>query len=1082
MVWMEAMEEKERQHLLAYERWDHQVLAEMVMVHYVTFVLKPLMDELRVDERDHRYSVQYEEEQQRYSLTHESPVSLAIAEERKAMKMRELQLLRIAGEQRKALAAGKKKTYATRGGSGGAAAATGTAGGAGWLPPVEHVPPGMADQLEARQLLRQYIDQRHGAQITAVASQQTLRPDRAVTTPSLPLVSPLPAPRRNVVGIANYISLLDLYMRERDQWIHAEQASRRDIGQLFFEEQQVVLEWQRKRMHLERLLYWRQQREVAMQAEVAHATAVPRKSDPDPKLLLLLEMLEEGEESDRDTLVGEEQAALLDLRRTWMEMSLLRRRTALTAEANATMKHEVWLCEDGERRQLLFQAEQDVRRLKEKEFLVQLQAACAANTHDLRELFSVSTDEAKYNATLVLQRAFRRSLSHELGWRATHRDLGRGFRLVRDERCIEAGRKSLGRFKAKLQAEEAALMAEEKAVFIQRQQAIAAMETKHRLSFLSSEQLDRTVMVRQHQRVVGMLFAPRFIALAEAAVTKAMEVEVAEEMERETIVAVRHHLTSIITAKRTCRHEERSGRRAVVLSEREAWSELLASIKDRCEEIRIAAEEEDQRRRAAVEAFAASSLQRVVEFSKYLVERHQGVILDIQVELLACAESDDTTREDILSEEEAALRVLWESWALEAALIERQVELSAHCTALQLAHQQATVIDELERRSAILQEEHAALDALLPQLSKLLEGPLRCAIERRCAVNAIGTWYTAVKAGHIGRAATNAYLRETLGQVREERAYEAKRLSHRLHVHQVRAELERTLTEMRRERVAVFSDGVAILVSREEPRERAGIEGMQEMIFGVLLRNAEADRDLVNRALLDREAVLWQEESYGRADIQREWMQFCRGQLTVAGRHLDPHYFARLLQRWWRGCLPRLQYWRMVVGQQKRFMALESMERAGVEAAALTESALVFAKPLMETQLLHCYHSMILPNLLYQWCRDLFHDLMREEAEERGNLLWEARYDLCDNYLMTREAVERKQLHLECFHFLHQETRLVSAEAEERVLLVHERTNFLLRLLLREERVCRRSVEVEEDGETDNFLQMPKSSLEAPET
>jgi hypothetical protein len=1115
VAYLSELEGASRQHLMAYEKWDQQVVSEMMAVRYVTFVLKPCMDALRIEETEEREKIYQHEDRVSFYLFHESPLAVAIEEEMKAMKARELQLHRILG----VTPASQQQQQQRRSQPSGGADETSSVIAEGELDPSRSSyaafrapnPPtpipstaantrkdsrggssGGVPAPEARRILQQYVRQRHGPAIEAAvaateasplspyAMPKTWSPASNATYPgtsgrdpirrsSALVLPPAPSahgPRRNAVGIADYVALLDECMTLRDHIVRAEQQSRDDLNRSCYEEQQVVLEWQRRRMHLERLMYWRHQREEAVQDELSALTEVNVGAQLNPKVLLLLELLEGEEEDARSVICTDEQHWWEN--EVWLTSTALRHqreRMQLEREYWATLEQEVQLPEAETTQHFVVDDEEGIRRCIEGGALHSLRQELDQGMKQLHVLWKVSTCPERCAALTVLQSAFRRSLRGKLGWRVTNSAIGREINDARNTRKISAGKRTLQSFKDALRAEEAELQQQQLAQEIREQHVLFAGEAADRVAISSEQDLIRQGLRRAAVLHVAEALLPVFWRLSAAEEEARMELEVEEEVDGEALRRSHALLTDIITYKARTRYDETTARKALVAEERAVWRGLRSAEGDACEELRLDAEARAAMLLADRSSFATAALQASRDYRDNAFLAYVRQMAGVELELLDHRSSDSAERWSICAEESTAATRLFSEMTVQACEVYAQTMLRQRQAEMDRVHRQALSASETEKRADILLSEAIEWEALKPLLMETLSGPVRELIIRRGAVNAISTWYRALRDGDIGRAVSRQHLHDDLVRHREERHLKEQQVAQRLHAQQVRGQLDELMREVQQEEVAALQQRIDILVHREEPRGRDEVESMQEIVFGIVVRNAEANTAVVRSQLVNTEALLWQQESYERKLLVKAARRAFKELMERERRQLSEDYFATRIQRTWRAYAARKKHAAMVAEQHARLTAVEQQARASIVLEELEEASLDLYKTCEAAFLFYTHIQESLSQAYEQLCLTILASTSAQEWQARAALLWEMRYDLCDACLCSEEERARHVLASEFDKpFLLQE-QLLQTEGQKRRMLEEERTQFLLRILSRGEQTQRSLVAAEELAE-----------------
>ncbi|KPA80307.1 hypothetical protein ABB37_04591 [Leptomonas pyrrhocoris] len=1104
VAYLSDLESASRRHVMAYERWDQQVISEMMAVRYVTFVLKPSMDALRIEETEQREKIYQHEDLLSFYLFYESPFVTAIAEGIKAIKAREMQLERILGvraasQQRlsqPSVSVNESSSATAEGGELSGARSSSTSFRApkppATMPSGNTAAGGGGDggvpSPDARRILQQYVRHRYGDSIDAAAAAtaaaplsspampktwspsanatypsaanaETIRRPSALVLPSQPSAH---APRRNAVGIADYVALLDECMSLRGHIVLAEKKSRADINRAFYEEQQVVLEWQRRRMHLERLTYWRQQREDAVQDELAALTEVNVGAPLDPKAVLLLELLEGEEEDARAALCAEERRCSED--EVWATGQALRHRHErhqVERECAAAFDGGVRAGEAAAAQQILLLEEASLRGIKERGARQTMEQELSHGMAQLQALWEVSVSPAHYASLGVLQSAFRRSLRGRLGWRAANRALGREINHARNAKKISAGQRTLQSFKDTLEAEEAQLLREQEAQQVQEQHVLLAGEAADRVAICSEQDLIRQGIRRANALHVAQIYLPVFQRLVAAEEVARMQLEVEGECDEEALRRAHVTLTDVVTRKARARNDEVAARKALVADERAVWRELRSAEADAREDLRLCAEADEAVRQADRDSFVEAALQASRDYRGGAFAAYVRQITEAELEVLGYISTDSAERWAICAEEAKAATLLVSEMSAQACEIFAQDLLHTRQEDFDREHRQALCVGETERRADIVLTQAIDWEALKPALLETLSGPLRDLIDRRAAVNAISTWFSAVRNGDIGRAVSRRQLHDDLTRYREERNLRTQQISQRLHTQQVRDQLDALMREIRQEETEVVQQHLDILVHREEPRGRDDIESMQEIVFGIVVRNAEAHTAEVRRQLVNTEALLWQQESYERKLLIKASRRVFKELMEREQRQLSEDYFASRIQRTWAAYAARKKHAQVMADQRAQVCALEQQARVAVQLEELEEATLDVYKPCDATVFFHTYVQQSLTHVYEKLCLAILASTSARERQERASLLWEMRYDMCDFCLCSEEERARRAVAADFHKPFRLQEELLQTEARERRLLVEERTSFLLRVFARTEQAHRQEVAAE---------------------
>lgn len=1215
---LHQMEILERKRVENTETWDRQLVKEMMVVHYVTSVLKQQMEEIKIKERAVRGVIRYEEEKDFYYLYNESPIAQTISKEWKALREKEIKLARIKEReelykaQKSQQSRGESAATNTTGGSGTTRTGTtgvkagGTWGGegeallartksvllsslqptlpsakdanknfpqrrpgvsaqqpsaatkAGGLgraagvvgrrrfpgffgdsganastlpsresglpargehptgmdfasheeglgsstssfsqqqqqPTVIKVDPGklLSDEVhDARAILEKYCQQKQQVVVeggrhkgnafilpsvpahvsktnSSLGKAQPIcsgpSEGRRVSSLVLPSINTVTVSRRAVVGVADYISLLDDDDQYRALIEISEKEERRDIQRLMTEDWKTVRDWQRKCMHLQRLVYWREQREEGLREEVVRLTQTV--GPPlDPALMREMEHITHEETMKRMDLHHQEQQ---DRQERMLEL-----RHQLEIDQQGFFYEHVTL--DKSRLvewyysgclTITMAEEHHARLLREKEERVAFESGLVQQSHILRLLHEVESRPNGVAAVETIQRAYYRYRRGLLGYRRSHKLLGREIQSKRTQKKLAEGLQVFAKYRSQLHSEINAVHKHEREEFSSKAQKLWSTEFSDRFALISYEAKDWTSIQRSFLRILrDDIIGGAIRREIQQEYDERMELSVKAELFMESIYNFSKCCRHLIHKKETLVFEERRERKGFVMEEARQRELLRGDEGREQEEIRLEEVAQLAREAAARAAIAETILSDRKKYAVSMLCEHEGFLNKLQQKAVTKLTFEGHFYNHLLYVETLpALWKAWREWAEQGHHVAQQVTWNAFRQLHKGSKKVFTEEMEIIMRRELGNEEAATRNALLQKHLAVKQGWKALEDEEERAAQLLCHVWRQYRNKNFGRTATRKFLHDAFQEKRDRHYISTSKAAQKALLTSVRRKLEEAENEATIGRALPIAAGGGIirlmvlledLEYQEEPKKRWEIKEEEEMIFNILRNNCFSFhiRRFDNR---NHFAVLWQQESYERVTIQRAWWKQFAKVFYPKKEVIKEEVLAIIIQRAWRAHLVRRAKFAIRAAQHEELFAAELSDRLfTMEREAVNYMELYHTVMNMECEATWMFS--IQPQMtVFEAQQCSITTLLREEWTERCKILWEMRYELADGSLMSSEQNERKELIQNHFLPLLEITAFWGEETIIRLLLQNERRLFLLRLTAKQEAEAR---------------------------
>lgn len=1074
------LERLERTRLESTEKWDRSVVNEMMVVHFVTYVLKPEMEEIQARERFVRGMLRYEEEKEFYFLFNESTLAQLIRTEREAllkkkMKLSRLVMLDTEFADRKKPGSVRSVPQSSRRSFRSIHSSPITTGSGEGLPNsvgVEVETKKLPNQeADARSILQRYVRQKHGKALDEAAETlYTPTTARRLSTLHLPPVAS--APRRHTLGVADYVNLLDEDDQYRAMIEVAERDERSDITRLMKENWNAVMDWQRKYMHLQRLVYWRAEREDNLKKELEKMSCTEVR-EWTPEALASVEQHEREEQRSRAEVEEDEELSFRILQES--ELQVFHRDQQQDASHEAVVAYHKLMRDCTLDLSSIVEAEESSTRAVMNRAYNKFVEQTENQVKLLRLLYQITVKPSSYRAVLTIQRAFYRYRRGLMGHRRTHQKLGEVIQAKRTQERLTAGQEVFRTYCSQIQAEIDELNSEALAEFVTKSQALIQEESRDRMIFASHEAMGYTSIKRAFVKalkedVIG-LYITRMLA---AEVHGRRENTVLESLDFSATLSFFKLLSNLIQRKAAAVTEETQRRSDCEAEESAAIQQLLALEYDRREEIRIDAEEAAERRREELRQESTALYASHGEISQAMLSEHFLFINRQEQRGVTKMAFERIFYDEHISESIAAWNELWASWAVGAHRVLGTVDCREHQELIHLREVELMEESEKLTRRATEKSEDDMIWTLREAYQKMVEDSKEEIDEEHRAVDLLAETWRKYKSGDLGRSATRKYLHEAF-RVKREKCEIAKKKSEVMgHIRDVKEQLGKEEEKQRKERKAEVDVLLSVLEHRTEPRARFNITDSEDLIFTIMRNNffSAGIRAFDPRNTM---ALLWQQESYERVMIRREWYSGFTKDFDIKKATFREDVMIRPIQRAWRAYVQRRNQnatnaaAQEVVMQAELSNRLYIMEREAVFYAELYHEVMNLE---WEAGMLFSLSSSRVPDQEAA----AFRSLVAQEWEERVDLLWEMRYHLGDGVLADSEARERRSLVDTVFNTGLSVAHFYDEEMLTRQLLKEERSWYLLRILCRQEKAHREALELSEQcGATCEWLYREES-------
>ena len=1030
-------ESEKRCALLSREVWEVEVIGQMAQVHYINNVIMPLLDRCVGFERETRCGIRADEAAEFSNKILKSTLFSRLRQ-MKAERDREIRRRQVIG------------------------CSSSLSGNDGSTPD------------EAERILREYRQQfslRERSPSLPMPPQQEEESTALATDDDIPMPPPRAAhkmtavpqppqllthsprhPTRTTTGAAVIVvapaltlvqvrPLLDELTYTRRVQTEEEQHVRGDIQLSFELETNRVRCLADRRQHLERLIYWRQEREENQRlAELLVTFAEQRDAMSDLEAAARL-LIAEGQASSFSTSCV--YVCIADRHRV--------ERLLLEEEERESRLCQIELSQRVEAALTLVVFHEQVERAWIQTHVYEPFYHTAIAKHD--ELIHLAKDCIRIRQfVLVIQRSFKLSRLGLLGWHRTHRSIGFYVQKRRAEKLVVKNRHALTSYRDEILAE----LREEAVQQLERQmkhlRAIEAEEKNKRQDVRMDEALELTGSVRRFRtNFIKTVFVPQLVAMdMHRQGPLRLELVEAESCEWEHLIESFAVTSIMIRARQEVQNNfEPTAHHALLNEEEDLFLVIAQQFRtEKAAVIEVETRRSERHRNERQHVEEACEEERAAEERNF--EQELAYILWLKqcnrLELMAF-DSKHNGRGRLVQVFYAVLIAQHERFALHVAGLVADELTGAH-QALVLAASMAIIASqESEARSGLASDEESAHNSIVTsEFAAEYERIEAYLANRNRAASVIQRILRACLSGRLGRTATLSYLRTYFWSRREKAFLRRAQESTKRAVLSAKDELEREIAShnlaTEQEYLVLFNE----ITERMEPRRRDALLSHETFLRLIHYHNMET---LVKETIRTATEELREHESYQRVKLNEAYEHDYRTIFFPMKACFVVDVSVRPIQRAWRCHEARRVYRAKCSDAVHRIHAVEEvMQRKHLELLWLDILAMEIVKPILQ--------GCIQPMLYSQRCLSLFQSygvamcrqaIMDEEWRLRVNALWilqqHERYDLIESAEITARRVifddarERQQAIRDVLDF----------EGVLRHTQQQERTLFLLRVL-----------------------------------
>lgn len=1016
-----ADESHTRLQLCSREDWEREVCCHYANVELLYCVLKPSVDALLSQERQHRADLRLEEAGEFRAMTSSSNPAVVVFTSAKSVGRRQARRHQE-----------ESNTPASR--------------------------PASAPD-EAELILEKYRmqhEQRLASANAALREPATPVHCTAGATAAVPL---RPAPPRRFLANAAPNNCLDLAtaVHLHNQWLYfrrgiedAEAETRVELVEQHKSEVVLVDALVRKRQHLERLVYWRAEREARQAVEDRLATI--------RQLIVAVELEEEKIRFDIDADCSRDDAELWTQEFTSFCLAQVAdlhneealHRSAVLTQHDAATAMEVLPFAEGLSRNVILGREQ---------------CECARDLvwahNNLRHL---ETYWRNVRAQVVaIQRFYRKRRLGLVGWRRTHRDVGDWVLHHRSSKRQRQSRLELTNYRAAVDREVQKALDEIEQELVSEQQSLHTLERRARLEVATQEGWFRAGMQRRmqtnliHDIIMPMLHS---IAQEETRLRDTLEIFV-EAPARDALHKWHSTLMVLMHSKVATQKSEGLDRFALTDAELEDWEDVCLDSRRSVEKVRErqqAHEAAQDCERAAMVALAEADAERhvVAEFFKGF----RDIMFRFKLEMVCViAFSSRLSGRQMLGCDESSEYVMhcenfleW-SHAFHGRRLLTEVKLEVNAFTRYQMLLNAQVDKELLLKDAVT-------DLTGPICSMFTDEHhvIEVRVERRHrAACVIQTFFRAYERGMTGRSGMRNYLRLRFEEKRARADIRRKMEEQRNDCAAARKELDDEIAKHNAITEQEYQELCNYIASKVEPRQRNNIAAQQVFIVNIIKRNFDLIKiDIVK----DNLSELVQREGYFRTAIYLEWKASHDALIRPRQLVFVSDVKIRPAQRAWRCFRARRERQTRADTLVYRLPTIECRERCQIELEALHEWAIEVDKP--HVTFVTYFTSYFSGTLL--GADGIAHGafgaplaiLVTEEWQERCGIFWTLQQTLRYRLVEDTEGRERRLLTTSTLDAGRRRAELLEVESANRMALYNERALFLLRLLSAMESSARR--------------------------
>lgn len=1026
---IESNESEQRVHLLARESWEREVVCQCARVELIASVIKPHVDRICGDERQRRADIRLEEAEA-FAVIRDSDLGLHHSA-KVQMSQRRTERLRTQ--------------------------ASGT--------PAR--PASSEDHLhdEAERILERYR-QLHLQRGTETPTVRSTRPSSCVmeaTTPATvskqvhsAVVTPAPpssvkrgfhVPSTLDLATAVHLQNQNIYFRRMIEETEADSFA--DLLQHFGNELVKVEVLVRKRQHLERLVYWRSEREkeVAREQRLAELRGLAKElADTETELRLRIE----GEEDECGAdLWTAEFFSYCYVQQWQVAKAEAQQRLGVAAEYAASTA----VC-------IVQHHEQLRRSMIEFEFVRSAETSIVPAQSTLRELEHFSRGVRKN--CVAIQRWYRKLRLGLIGNRRSHKLIGEAIRQKRSNQQMRSTRDTIVKYQQDLAKEVAAAWEEINQSLIAEQLKLFDGENYARLDIATQDGWFRAGFKRRFQtEIIHNMIMPKFAIIDQDERKQRDTIEIYEEADvRDELGAWHVQQVALIKVRIAVRDfDEPTERDSLLCSEHEAFLHLQQAV--HASHANVVARQADHTAKQLAERQALEDLaeQTILvdvfdEFTSGLQHLFHRQKLDIlQVFALSHRLSG---RQRVWQEFMKGFVVLCTEFLEWSHAFEGRQLLSESKSQSREHHfQHLWAQANIDKMSLFTAEVAMWETAVRPECDAEKEAIERRVERRHRGSITIQRFFRNYQLGKVGRSGLKAFLRRVFEEKRTRAELRRKMEEQRDDVESLRRELAQEIAKHNLLTIESYRSLFEHIDNKLEPRQRNSISSHENFVWHIMKRNFDFQTvEIVKENM----AELRQHEAYRRTEIMLQWDREYKNKILPRQLVFFQDVKVRPLQRAWR-CHQARQARRARTDQLVvNLPNIESRERHELVMQEMQEWAVTVAHPGAWERLYrldYCEGLQRTVAIQYEAFDITATSIIAEEWDRRLTLLWGLQQAVRYRSIEQQEADARRTLTTVTLSAGIAKAELYDDEIAHRKALDHERFLFLLRILSQLEAVSR---------------------------
>ncbi|CUG89526.1 Hypothetical protein, putative [Bodo saltans] len=1029
---VEESETQVRNALLAREIWEREVVIQYASIELRTNVMTPLVNDIVTAERQNRTALRLQQSDE-MSLIESSSVGVAIRRNRS-----HAQQLFVRRYMQPSPPPIPQDSRAASAPSNGRASAP-------------------ADP--AMEILDRYI-----------TARQARADSGSFTTASIEGVGPRlgalkPAPPRLYLDLSTSVHLQNQYTYFRRGIEAAELDDRNELSLQFAADAEGLKEVVRRRQHLERLVYWREEREARRLFE-----------DIQLQLVRSLCMTDDEEASVRELIAKEEEIASVQIWESeYLAYCIVELRDMERLESGCREDiTEAFHTESALR--LVPSIEQLERFGIITEYMEKCERLWWPALGDLRQLHVFSLHVR--SKCIAIQRFFRKVQMGLAGWRKTHRSLGEWILQHRSCKRHGAAQKSLSNYQKSLEAQVQAILQEAEDERVEQQTTLIHDERTARLNIETEDQWFRSGFIRRFRTDwIHDIILPKFgkLELQEERARQGVELFDVESSVEELL---QWHKASmiVIEAKRMCTQRESLDRLVVLHEEESAFEVIRLAAKESKAAVQQRQEDHLTRqyndRVTLTDMFAASRHQLVQEEQRELLNTY-FLFQRSMMEFYAVS-ARLSGRLTIFQTWFAGIQELWSQFLLWGhAMYGRQLKETWRSSSIEISSERYLEAAIIEKSALLVSGPDADRYESIQTAYVSEREEIEKRVERQFrGAKTIQTFFRRYLLGKCGRSGMKAHLRLVFSEKRAMADLRRKMASQRNDIAQSKKELEDEIAKCNLESDAEYNDLMKKIENLVEPRRRTVISSEESFIARIMKHNFNGETiDILKCNISD----LHQHESYFRTSIFSEWKTDHAQRILKRQVVFEQDVKIRPAQRAWRCYIARQKRKSLAKARFETIPGLHRHGRIQVELDELSAFTLQILAPSAAQKLLHHHvHEFLLGEAITQEELQLRMVVINCERKLRAELLWSAQQHVRYSIIETTERNDRYLLR-DVVTANSSRTATASAERLARLALEHERDLFLLRMESRIESVYRSAFECNCSALAPHWVEMSES-------